>query len=344
MTAIPFEFESKFNGRYGIVTRRMLRMLSEDSRVALSEMSAKLGISRQAIKKRMTGMYGELGITNTIALDEEKLGLANPHLILVRFKRRPDREMLLHTFQRSYVPQLVVSTHGEYDLLVYANAASKSEYVRWDMGMHIALADYGMTWTSLEMTHRQLGFFPLRNEAIMKSALPEKYKDMLVLLNSDSGITFREMASKLGMHINSAMYTYRKIVEQERYVKRFSIALRPLKGTAIIGFFCRYTPGPDHESNSSRARRAFMSDDKDPAVSRYLVCSQLIGGYDFFSMGVFDDEKAAYRMGVSYHRQCHGKNGLKTRHAYFDDVLLGTLPLYSIDTGKEYNAVRWEIN
>lgn len=164
------------------------------------------------------------------------------------------------------------------------------------------------------------------------------------MLNSDSGITFKEMAAKLGMHINSAMYTYRKIVEQERYVKRFGIALRQPKDTSIMGFFCRYTPGPDHESNSMRARRAFMSDDKDPAVSRYPLCSQLIGGYDFFGLGVFDDEKTAYRMGVLYHRQCHGRNRIKTRHAYVDDVLLGTLPLYNIDTGKEYHTIRWEIN
>ena len=340
MKEATYEFQNRFNERYSLVSRRIIRMLSENSRVPMSDVAKKLGISRQAVTKRLDRLNRELKIEHTLDFDEDKLGLINPHLIFVKFRKRPSDKLVRQLFQESYIPQVVVSTIGEYDLIVYANSPSRDEYVHWNMGMQMALADYGVSWLSSEIVHHQLGFFPLRDEILERLKLPRKYGAMIRLLNSDSRVSFKRMSERVGMHFNSVDYNFKKLMAAG-YIKRFTISMQPPSDITLLSFACKYTPGHEHESNSAQARKAFVYDDDNPVISRYLTCAQLIGSYDFFAMGAFDSIKIAYRNGVLYHRQCHKRSGLKIRHAYIDKVLVGRLPINSLDIRKEYKTIRW---
>lgn len=341
MGEIPSAFESDFNKKYGLKSRRIIRMLSENSRATFSDMAKALGISRQAVKKRIVKLYQEFSISNILELNEDELGLINPHVILIKFKHRPDDSTLIELFKKSYIPQLVIATKGSYDLIVYANAVSRSEYVHWDMGMHMSLSKYGISWFSSEVTHKQLGFFPIRNEALDRTDLPVRYKEIIKLLNSDSSASFKDLSRKLGFHLNSVIYAFKNL-SNTQYIRRFTIAMRPPKDIILMSFVCKYTPGEDHELNSARARKAFMSDDKDSLISRYILCSQLIGSYDFLAIGAFDSLKVARATGVGYHRQCHKKSGIRMRFASVEKVLIGNMPINSLDTSKEYKTIKWE--
>lgn len=340
MAESSYEFQSRFNEQYGLISRKIIRMLSENSRVPLSEIAKTLGISRQAVTKRLDRLGKELGISYILELNEDKLGLINPHLILVKFKKRPEDRILVELFKKSYIPQIVISTKGEYDLVIYANAPSRNEYVHWDMGMQISLAQYGVSWLSSEVTHNQLGFFPLRNEILEKLELPGRYGDMIKLLNLDSRVSFKHMSTKMSMHFNSIDYNFKKLLDM-KYIKRFTVSIQKPENSVMMSFFCKYNPGERHESNSAKARKAFMYDDDNSLISRYIICSQLIGSNDFFAIGAFDDVKTAYRNGVLYHKECHRESGIKIKYAGIDRILLGRLPINSLDTKKEYKTIRW---
>jgi DNA-binding Lrp family transcriptional regulator len=87
---VDFELECKFNRSYSIVTRRILRMLSENSRVTLTEMARRLKISRRNITKRLKIIEKEFNIKYTLDLSKRNIGLVNPHIILIKFGKKPD--------------------------------------------------------------------------------------------------------------------------------------------------------------------------------------------------------------------------------------------------------------
>ena len=62
MKEIDVEFRSDFNERYGLVTRKMLRMLSENSRISVSELSKGLGVSRLTARNRLRKLESEFGV------------------------------------------------------------------------------------------------------------------------------------------------------------------------------------------------------------------------------------------------------------------------------------------
>ena len=82
------DLESKFNKKYSIVTRRILRLLSNNSRISITEMAKELGLSRRTTATRLKKVEEAFHINYTLDLNEEKLGLESPNLILVKFLRR----------------------------------------------------------------------------------------------------------------------------------------------------------------------------------------------------------------------------------------------------------------
>lgn len=334
------DFHSRFNDRYGVLTRRILREVSENARISISDMSRKVGTSRWYSRGRIKKLDAELGIRYTIEPNESKLGLSAGHLILVKFKSRPDYEHIAGLLGRSYIPQLAASVKGNYDMLVYAIATSSQEYARWDKGMQVAFSQYKASWQSSEVVHRQLGFFPLRNELIEHTSVPSKYKELLKALNSDSRASFQSLAKKLGMHFNTVAYGMNRLLV-EGYVKRFTITMDKPDMVSLMSFFAKYSPTEGYEDSSAEARKSFMSDDENSVMSRYLITAPLIGGYDFFTLGAFDDKKTAYREGVLYHKRLFEKHGIRMRYGEIEKVILGSLPIRSINTKKEYATMKW---
>ena len=335
-----YEFRSEFNDKYSITSRRILRKVSEDARASISEMAAYAGASRKTTVQKLKDLERVFGIKYTAELNAEALHIDNAHLIVLKFRRRPDYSKILRQLSGSYIPQIAVTTKGDYDMLIFAAAPSAREYANWDKSMQIKLYEYGASWNSSWIVHRQLGFIPVRNELIARLAIEQKYKDMLMILNSNSRTSFQSMSKQLGMHFNTVAYNFNKLVRMG-YIRRFTISMSPTKSLSFTSFLAKYTPAEGYESASANARKAFMSDDKDSLISRYILCAPLIGSYDFFTLGVFDSPDAAYRHDVQYHKRLFKEHGVRLEYAGIDTVLLGRLPIRSVDTRKEYNTIRW---
>ena len=335
------DFKSAFNDKYSITARKVLRMISSNSRVKITEMATYLDMSRRTVALKLAAIEKELKLHYILDFDEEKLGLTRPHLILVKFKGKPDYEKIKEILSRSYIPQLAVTISGTYDLLIYANAFSGREYAHWDKSMQILLSPYSAEWHTSEVVHSQLGFFPIRNEAIDRVNIKEKYKKILKILNENSKISFQGLAKALNMNVNTAVYNFNHLLELG-YIKSFTAVMDSApKNISLMTFFSKYTPAEGYESAASNARMAFTSDDENSLISRYLITSPLIGSYDFFTLGAFDNKETAYKQDILYHKNAFKKFNVRMAYGEVKDIILGKLPIRSIDTKKEYKTLIW---
>lgn len=337
-----YEVSSKFNTKFGSVPKRIVRVLSTDARSSISDIASRVGVSRTTVAKRIKKLERDLGMRYTLEINEHVIGLNSPHLILVKFEGEADYSRIKKLLERSHIPQVAATIHGTYDMFIYANAFSSSEYAKWDKGMQILLSEYGVSWQSSEVVHKQLGFFPLRNEMLDKAEAGGKYKGILKMLNSDSRMSINDMAKKLKIPFSTVAYNINKLME-EGIIIRPTVTMRIMEGLSYMSFFSKYVPSNGYEMRSAEARRAFMSDDRDPIISRYLITAPLIGSYDFFTLGVFDDFNTAYTHDILYHENLFKKHHIKMLYGEVEEVLLGKLPVRSMDTNAGYRKIEWSV-
>ncbi|MGA3020819.1 MAG: winged helix-turn-helix transcriptional regulator, partial [Candidatus Micrarchaeales archaeon] len=308
-------------------------------RISITEMSKALQISRKSVKDRLLKLEKDLGISYVPEFNETKLGFASPHLILARFNSKPDYDEIARLFSKSYIPQLVVSMSDD-SILAYAVSRTSNEYALWDKNMQINLSKYGVDWRTSEVVHRQLGFFPLRNEILERANIPEKYKKIVIALNSNARASHNALAKATEIHFNTLAYNLNKM-RNDGYIKRFTISMRQPDFAVLVPLFVKYSPREGYEECAANARKAMMSDDEYSIVSRYLISAPLIGSYDYFTLGAFDDIDVAYKKDVQYHKRTFKKHGIKIVHGKLMRILLGRLPIRSVDTRKEYNLIKW---
>ncbi|MDE1870317.1 MAG: winged helix-turn-helix transcriptional regulator, partial [Candidatus Micrarchaeota archaeon] len=218
---MKYDFESKFNREYNPITRKIIRLLSSNSRITVSEIAKELKMSRSTIASRLKKIEDAFQIKYTLRFNPRKLGLLNPHMILVRFGKKPDYEQVKRALGRTYHVQFAARIKGTYDLLIYANAYSLPEYLTWDMRMRSELMpSYSAKWQSSDVSFFRLGFPQIRNEVLDRAKLPKRQREMLKILNQNSRISFKELSRSLGMNYKTTVYNFNKLVKSE-YMLRF---------------------------------------------------------------------------------------------------------------------------
>ena len=341
---ISYDFPSKFDDQYGLLTRKLMRLLSENARMSILELSNNLGVSRRTVRERLARLETDLSIGHTIEFKESALGLISPHLILAKFTKKPDPKEVTRILSSSYIPQLAVAIKGKYDLLIYANAPTSDEYVRWDKSVQIKFSKYGVMWHSSDVAHKQLGYFPIRNELIDRLNIIPEHKAILKMLNANSRVTFSEISKTIKMHFNTVAYNFNKIIQKD-YIKRFTISAALPKGLTLMSMFSEYILEEGYEADSARIRKAYTTSGNEfPILNRYPICAQLVGGYDFFNLGLFDNYETAYKHQILNYKENFKRHRVKIQYGTVDSVLLGRLPLRSIDSKKEYNTITWTDN
>jgi DNA-binding Lrp family transcriptional regulator len=340
MPGIDYEFHSAFNDNYTIPTRRIVRMLSENSRTSLTQISSALELSRRNVKERIDKIETALGIHYTLELNEELLGASVPHIAVLEFEKKPDYDYLAKLLKKSYIPQLAFSVKGKNLVYIYAVSASRKDYVYWDNTMSVLLSDYGVDWYSSEIIHKQMGFVPLRTELIEKLNIDIRIKELLKLLNENSRASIQELSRSIGKHFNTVTYTFHQL-QQSGYIKRFTLTMDRQEKTSPVAFLLKYVPKKDFEKDAAKTRLALKSDDKYSLISRYIFTAPLIGSWDYFGMGVFDNYKLGHEHCLSYIKQVAGRHISNDIFNEIDKVLVGRLPFRSIETKTDYSLIDW---
>jgi DNA-binding Lrp family transcriptional regulator len=342
--AITDEFKSDFENRYNDLSRTLIRLMSEDSRISIFDLSKKLGVSRRTVKLKLMALEKLLGIRYTIEFNEGALGLTSPHLIHVRFTEKPDWDYVKKLLESSYIPQLAVVTKGTYDMFIYANAVKGSEYLYWDRRMQIMLSRYGVQWRPSDLAYRTFGYFPLRNELIDKLDMSDNYKNILKILNSNSRSTFSSISKNINMHFNTVAYNFNKLVNAG-LIKRFTIAMDNPNSLSLMSIFSKYTLSENYEADSAEIRKVYVNSGiEKPIINRYILCTMLVGSHDFFATGVFDNAEIAKTQAVNLYKMIMKRHSPKVDYGIIEKVLIGKLPLRSVDSKKNYNVIRWDEN
>ncbi|MDG7037891.1 MAG: hypothetical protein JRN37_01825 [Nitrososphaerota archaeon] len=81
-----------------------------------------------------------------------------------------------------------------------------------------------------------------------------------------------------------------------------------------------------------------MSDNLFSVASGYAVCGPLIGSYGHFGMGILDSYREAYKRLVAYYRQSLYGHISNIAMGGIGDVLIGKLPICSMDDKKDHNV------
>src|SRR5208283_1892641 len=97
------EFNSDFNEKYNVVTRKILRALSENSRISISDLAKGLGTSRMTARLKLKRVSEEFNIRYTVEFNESMLKLAAPHLIVVKFGSKPDYARVAKLLSQSHI-------------------------------------------------------------------------------------------------------------------------------------------------------------------------------------------------------------------------------------------------
>lgn len=336
-----YEFHSTFNERWNPLLKRIVRLLSEDARISVTSMAKQLGVSRKTAEKMLKKAEKELGIRYTIEFNEVALGLSNQHLILVKFTEKPDYEKVAGILGESHIPQVATRIDGTYDLFIYANAEDQNEYVYWDKTTQVLLSEYKAIWQPSDLAFRHLGFFPLRNALIEKVNIPKTYKDILLLLNENSRMSFVELARRLNMKSNTLAYNFKKLLRSS-YIKRFTIVVNAPQKVSMMSLFGKYVISKGFEDDSMRMRKEItFLDDKIPVISRCLFSAQLIGSYDFFFVSVYDNYDTGYSHLIKYYKERFKKHRVKVMYGTVGKTLLGDFPTRNLDVRSEFNMIRW---
>ncbi|HVA82952.1 MAG TPA: winged helix-turn-helix transcriptional regulator [Candidatus Aquilonibacter sp.] len=335
-----FEPESRFNKKYSIVTKRILRLLSNNSRISVTEMAKKLGLSRRTTAIRLKKVEEVFHINYTLDLNEEKLGFESPNLILVKFLKKADLGKLRAAIGKSPIIQFAATVKGSYDMIVYANARTPIEYMNWDRDLRKELlSPFRAYWDPSQVAFKRFGYFPLRNEALDQAEVPEKYGEMLKILNTNSRISFNELAKHLGVNYKTTVYTFNKLVH-EGYINKFTVAMDPQENISFMTMFSKFVPPEDYEGATDLTKKLLTSDDEDSLITRYLMTASLVGSYDFFTLSAFDDYKTAYKYAVKYYKNLFKKfETIRIEYGAIKEILVGKLPIRSMDSSKEFRQI-----
>lgn len=334
---MEYEFESKFNSEYSLITRKIVRMLSYNSRTTVSEIAKDLRMSRSTAAKRLKKLEGSLKIGYTIEFDPMKLRLLNPHVVLVRFQKKPDYLDIAKVLSQSYVTQFVATVKGTYDMVIYANAYAPIDYLTWDMRMRaLLMKKYKMEWQTSTVGYHRMGYIPVRDDTLAKASIPSKYKNMLRILNLNSRTSLTQISKLLGMNYKTAVYAFNSLLKLG-YIRRFTVSLGIYDKISIMTMLDKFIPTLKYEGVEEISRKFFTIDDRLPLVNRIVLSSNSYGAYDFFMLGAYDDFKTGYEHCVKLYGNVYKDYDIfETEYGEIKDVLVGRLPIRSVDAAKEF--------
>lgn len=332
---------------YSYTKRALLRALSENSRATITELATAAKCSRNTVLSNMNALSQEFDIRYTIDFNKEELGLFQKHIIRVNFGKKPSIEALKEIFKDDTIAQLVLVTEGDFDLVIYANAKTGSEYMKWETGLAMKLIPYKPVLRPSQLVVANIGFIPISSVTLEKIdftnfGMDQLDKDMLLMLNENTRLGYRALSKKLNVNEDMIRYRFRKICKKN-FINKFSLVIKKPPTTYNLAFFVNYHFAEKHERRAAHAREFYTSvDGSMPLINKVQFLAPTSGSYRFFAILCFDDQKDAQRNGIAKHRELFRED---TPNVYTGKIVAeirGSMPARNIDVKKDYNLVKWE--
>ncbi len=324
---------------FDLISRQVIRELCMDARIPVSRLAAKIGRSRSTVISRIRFVEKRAGLRYIVEPDLVKLGLDFTYYVAIRLRRPlPDKEVA-SLLSQSPIPQFAASCRGEFDLLLFVAARNQLEYMRWAFVFRSALSEEIVSWKASHQVFARHGFFPVNDRILAQSSLLSPQKELLIELNRDSKLSFRELAKRIGTTVARVRYHF-KLLLRTGCVKRFTAVMqKPAKPVNLV-HFRYYTYQKEHEEQSKRDRILIKTEEPVQVPNTYQFVVETSGASDGFDWTCSDDTKGAYAGLHAAERLYHGY--LRTESAVVTKVIYGLWPVRSMDLEKTYDTSSWE--
>ena len=323
------------------LSRRILRELCTDSRINVTELSKKLGVSRFLIERHIKSLERELGLHYTLDLNYNALGFTKLNLYHLTFSKKPSDSELEKIFSRSDAVQLALRTKGDFDVVLFVLSLNEEEYAKWHLSLALELSDYGVSINKSDVDIIHHGFVPLTDQAIEASPAKDIYKELILELNENSRAKIKDVALALKMKQDMVSYYMAKLVKQG-VIRRFTTVITNPPSCTNILFFARYTYREGHVSRIYEKRRLvyFKKEAELPLFNDHQMVLSISGGEEDFAWGSGSNADEAEER-VETHRRIFKKDSPEIRNGIVTKVLKGCMPLRSIEIKTDYKTTQW---
>ncbi len=329
---------------YSYTKKMLMRELGEDSRLSVTDLAKRIGCSRNTVVSNIKALEKELGLRYGIEFNRPMLGLAQTHVIRVRFGRKPSAKALRELFREDHMAQFVALTHGDFDMFISVTSTSAEEYMGWGVRTTTRLLDYMPEFFPSMVGLKHTGFTPVSNEMLRRlSGQRAEFDDLdtriLVLLNSDSRQGYKEMARKLGENMETVRYRVRRLSGRGA-IRRFTAMARKPPTNYNTLFFVNFRFSPRLMERVAEAQRYYLSGEEGVRiVNRFQLLALTSGSDILFGFGCFENEEQAIRDVVLFHKEVYKDDNPVINFAMIDEVVKGELAARNIDIKKDFRPV-----
>ena len=322
-----------------------MRELSSDSRTSLASMAKKANCSYVTIGKVIEKLKEKLDIKFTLELDLVKLGLLQNHILMIKFREKPDPKWLEGVLKGQKEVISAYLTHGGFDTIVFAASSDPVKYVLWEFVLTQKLSSYGVLVKSSDLPYFTFGYMPVDATVIEESKADIDNNDRLLLklLNENSRLSFSELARRMKSSESTIRYKLFTLV-RSGIIKRFTIAVQKPPQSYTIGFFENWTSYTEKfEAKAALERKVTMDiDEQIPLLNAFQMTIPLSGSFGNFTIGLFDTEKTALENTIKKRKYIYKNEGYEEKHAQILRPLKGVFPFRNLDIKENYNLVKWE--
>jgi len=328
---------------YSFKEKIILRKLSEDATASIEELASAAKCSRTTVYKILSTLEEKYKIKYTVELDEEKLGITERHLLIIKLKEKPSEEYLRGIFASDNYISDAYLCEGDFDLIIYATSNEPMHYIMWESKLPARLAELEPKVYPSEVMFTHFGYFPLNPEQVSVAKLNEKDKLILAELLSNSRQSITSMAKKLNMGRTTLAYRI-YMLKKRGIIKRFTISVGKPHKPYILVFLANYTFTIDTPVRSTRMMNYYKTyDEQLPMLNTFQLLVPMSGSYRFLAVGLFEDEKDAMEHAIKAHQQIFEKENASIRKARVISVLKGSYPFRNLDINTEYRRYNWNL-
>ncbi len=328
---------------YGFRTHSILRALSEDSRISITELAKILKCSRITAARLLDNVTKQFDIKFGIELDEDRLGMTQRHLLLIKLEKKPRLDELRKMFATDPYVNCAFMCDGGFDLMIHSIANSPMDYTVWESLLPGKLADYGVDIYPSQLMLTNFGYWPVNPQTLLAMAdnVDVKDKELLALLSENSRLGISEIASRLKIGRTTVNYRMH-VLHKSEFIKRFTISLNKPLSEYILAYATNY-----HFNKTSHLRSIKMMeyykgyDEKLPLMNTFQLLAPMSGSYRFLGISLFDSYASAMKDAIKAHKEIFNQENVKIKHARILDIVKGSYPFRNVDIYSNYRRFKW---
>ena len=328
---------------YGFKTRAALRALSEDARISITEISKRLKCSRITASKILDEITEKYDIKFNVEFDEDKLGISQRHLLIIKLEKKPKPKELAELFTNDPYVNCAYLCDGDFNLILHVVANNPMDYIVWESLLPGKLSEYGVEIRPSQLMLMNFGYLPVNSQTFntMAKNLNEKDKELLTALSSNSRISVSELAALLKIGRTTIHYRLHTLMKSG-FVKRFTVSINKPPQNYILAYATNY-----HFNKTSHLRSIKMMeyykqyDNEMPLLNTFQLLAPMSGSYRFLGMALFENETVATKDGIKAHKRIFNEENVAIKSARITSVIKGSYPFRNMDINANYQRFKW---